>query len=105
MRGRRRILTYILKSFEEAWRLPTALVSGMLTETGRLNYASAECAIDLARRELRILGSPVPLGGRAFEIIEVLARSAGELVCVCDQKRLDGPSLARRVMENTLHVQ
>ena len=31
-------------------------------------YASGECEIDLARRELRILGSPVPIGGRAFEI-------------------------------------
>ena len=43
-------------------------------------YASGECEIDLARRELRILGSLVPIGGRAFEIIEVLAESAGELV-------------------------
>ena len=36
--------------------------------------------IDLARRELRVLDSPVPMGGRAFEIIEVLAQSAGKLV-------------------------
>jgi DNA-binding winged helix-turn-helix (wHTH) protein len=43
-------------------------------------YASDECEIDLARRELRVLGSPVPVGGRAFEFIEVLAKSAGELV-------------------------
>ena len=34
----------------------------------------------LRRRELRVSGSSVPVGGRAFEIIEVLARSAGELV-------------------------
>jgi DNA-binding winged helix-turn-helix (wHTH) protein len=43
-------------------------------------FASGECEIDLARRELRVLGSPVPVGVRAFEIIEVLAQSAGELV-------------------------
>ena len=42
-------------------------------------YASDECEIDLARRELRILGSLVPVGGRAFEIIEVLVQVCGEL--------------------------
>jgi hypothetical protein len=35
----------------------------------RLVHASGECEIDLARRELWVLGSPVPVGGRAFEII------------------------------------
>ncbi|HTV27529.1 MAG TPA: winged helix-turn-helix domain-containing protein [Xanthobacteraceae bacterium] len=43
-------------------------------------YASGECEIDLARRELRVQGAAVPIGGRAFEVIEVLAQSAGELV-------------------------
>jgi non-specific serine/threonine protein kinase len=43
-------------------------------------YASGECEIDLAQRELRVRGAPAPLGGRAFEIIEILAQSAGELV-------------------------
>jgi DNA-binding winged helix-turn-helix (wHTH) protein len=52
----------------------------MLAEGIRPIYASGECEIDLARRELRVLGSPVPIGGRAFDIIEVLAQSAGELV-------------------------
>src|ERR1700722_13899732 len=46
----------------------------------RLIYATGECEIDFVRRELRVLGSPVPVGGRAFEVIEVLARSPGELV-------------------------
>ena len=36
--------------------------------------------MDRTRRELRTQGVPVPLGGRAFEIVEVLAQSAGELV-------------------------
>jgi predicted ATPase/DNA-binding winged helix-turn-helix (wHTH) protein len=43
-------------------------------------YDSGACEIDLARRELRVLGSPVPLGARAFGIIEALARAAGALV-------------------------
>ncbi|HUB49948.1 MAG TPA: hypothetical protein VMB73_33670 [Acetobacteraceae bacterium] len=49
----------------------------MPDENVRLVHVSGECEIDFARRELRVLGSPVLIGGRAFEIIEVLARSAG----------------------------
>jgi predicted ATPase/DNA-binding winged helix-turn-helix (wHTH) protein len=47
---------------------------------GRLVHESGEWEIDLARRELRARGVPVPIGSRAFEIIEVLVQSAGELV-------------------------
>ncbi|HWS65453.1 MAG TPA: winged helix-turn-helix domain-containing protein [Steroidobacteraceae bacterium] len=36
--------------------------------------------VDLARRELRARGVPVPLGGRAFAIFAVLVESAGALV-------------------------
>jgi predicted ATPase/DNA-binding winged helix-turn-helix (wHTH) protein len=43
-------------------------------------YQSGDCTIDLARRELRILGSPAPIGARAFEIMVILAESAGGLV-------------------------
>src|SRR5258707_2899148 len=46
----------------------------------RLLYESGEWEIDLARRELRACGVPVPIGSRAFDIIEVLVRSPGELV-------------------------
>jgi DNA-binding winged helix-turn-helix (wHTH) protein len=46
----------------------------------RLVHTSGECEIDLGRRELRVLGSAVPVGGRAFEVIELLDRSAGEIV-------------------------
>src|ERR1700688_3994805 len=46
----------------------------------QLVYESGEWEVDLARRELRTRGVPVPIGGRAFEIIEVLVASAGELV-------------------------
>jgi non-specific serine/threonine protein kinase len=45
-----------------------------------LVYESGEWEVDLARRELRARGVPVPIGGRTFEIIEVLVQAAGELV-------------------------
>ena len=65
-------------------------------------YASGECEIDLARRELRVLGTPVPVGGRAFEIMEVLAQSAGELVT--KDELMDRIWPGAIVMENTLRV-
>jgi predicted ATPase/DNA-binding winged helix-turn-helix (wHTH) protein len=74
----------------------------MLAEGIRPVYASGECEIDLARRELRVGGSPVPLGGRAFEIIEVLAQSAGELVTKDELMSRIWPGAV--VMESTLHV-
>jgi predicted ATPase/DNA-binding winged helix-turn-helix (wHTH) protein len=75
---------------------------GMFAESIRPVYASGECEIDLARRELRVLGSPVPVGGRAFEIIEVLAQSAGELVTKDELMNRIWPGAV--VMENTLQV-
>ncbi|WP_158932469.1 winged helix-turn-helix domain-containing protein [Acidisphaera sp. S103] len=74
----------------------------MTDEEIRAVYASGECEIDIARRELRVRGSPVPVGGRAFEIIEVLARSAGELVTKDDLMNRIWPGAI--VMENTLQV-
>ena len=68
----------------------------------RLVHISGECEIDLTRRELRIFGSPVLVGGRAFEIIELLARSAGELVTKDELMNRIWPGAI--VMENTLHV-
>jgi predicted ATPase/DNA-binding winged helix-turn-helix (wHTH) protein len=53
----------------------------MVPEQGqRPVYASGGWEIDLARRELRSRGTPVPLGGRAFEVVAELVQSAGELV-------------------------
>ena len=65
-------------------------------------YASGDCEIDLSRRELRILGSPVPVGGRAFEIVEILAESAGELVTKDELMSRIWPGAV--VLENTLQV-
>ncbi len=72
------------------------------TEDGRPVYASDACEIDLRRRELRVRGSPVPVGGRAFEIIEVLAQSAGELVT--KDELIDRIWPGAIVTENTLQV-
>lgn len=74
----------------------------MPAENVRLVFASGECVIDSARLELRVLGSPVPLGGRAFEIIEVLAQSAGELVTKDELMNRVWPGAI--VTENTLQV-
>jgi predicted ATPase/DNA-binding winged helix-turn-helix (wHTH) protein len=43
-------------------------------------YSYGGWEVDAGRRELRSGGLPVPLSGRAFDILEVLVRSAGELV-------------------------
>jgi len=73
-----------------------------MTEAIRPIYASGACEIDLARRELRVHGAPIPIGGRAFEILEVLARSAGELVT--KDELMDSVWPGAVVMENTLQV-
>lgn len=43
-------------------------------------FESDGWVVDLALRELRMRGVPVTIGSRAFEIVELLARSAGKLV-------------------------
>src|ERR1700688_5079171 len=68
----------------------------------QLIYESGKWEIDLVRRELRTRGVPVPIGGRAFEIIEVLVQSAGELVTKNDLSARVWPGVI--VEENTLQV-
>src|SRR5271156_7131865 len=65
-------------------------------------YTSGDWDIDLARRELRLRGVPNALGERAFEIVEVLVQSAGELVDKCDLMHAVWPGAV--VEENTLHA-
>jgi non-specific serine/threonine protein kinase len=74
----------------------------MPDERIRLVHASGECEIDLARRELRVLGSAVPVSDRAFEVLEVLARAAGELVTKDELMNRIWPGAV--VTENTLQV-
>jgi DNA-binding response OmpR family regulator len=53
---------------------------GMSEANANLVYVCDQWEIDLGRRELRSRGIPVPLGGRAFEIVTVLVQSASEFV-------------------------
>jgi predicted ATPase/DNA-binding winged helix-turn-helix (wHTH) protein len=74
-----------------------------MPERGRhLVYEFDGWEIDLARRELRARGEPVPLGGRAFAIFSVLVQSAGELVTKDELMARVWPRTI--VEENTLEV-
>ncbi|HKX07477.1 MAG TPA: winged helix-turn-helix domain-containing protein, partial [Stellaceae bacterium] len=65
-------------------------------------YVSGAWEIDCARRELRAHGTAVPIGSRAFEIIEVLVQSPGELVSKDDlMARVWSKAI---VEDNTLQV-
>lgn len=61
-----------------------------------------EWEVDLARRELHVGGRFVPIGSRAFEIIEVLVRSAGALITKDDLMARVWPGAI--VEDNTLQV-
>jgi predicted ATPase/DNA-binding winged helix-turn-helix (wHTH) protein len=65
-------------------------------------YALGEWEVDLARRELRVRGVPVPISGRAFDIMEVLVQSGGELVTKDNLSARVWPGAI--VEENTLQV-
>jgi non-specific serine/threonine protein kinase len=67
-----------------------------------LVYVSGDCEIDLGRRELRTRGSAVSLGSRAFDVVEMLVRSAGQLVTK-DEVR-EQVWAGTIVEENTLQV-
>jgi predicted ATPase/DNA-binding winged helix-turn-helix (wHTH) protein len=66
------------------------------------HLADAGLELDLARREMRVRGVVVPLGNRAFDILEVLAGAAGELVGKDDLMQRIWPGAI--VEENTLQV-
>jgi predicted ATPase/DNA-binding winged helix-turn-helix (wHTH) protein len=76
--------------------------AGVSEASGNLVYACAQWEIDLGRRELRSRGIPVPLGGRAFEIVTVLVQSATELVTKDHMMERVWPGAI--VGEGTLHV-
>jgi predicted ATPase/DNA-binding winged helix-turn-helix (wHTH) protein len=67
-----------------------------------LVYMCDQWEIDLGRRELRSRGIPVPLGGRAFEIVTVLVQSASEFVTKDHMMERVWPGAI--VGEGTLHV-
>ena len=73
----------------------------MAEQGPRAVYASKAWEIDLDRRELRSRGVSVPIGSRAFELLEVLVQSGGELVNKYDLINRVWPGAV--VEENTLH--
>ena len=74
-----------------------------MSDHGRsLIYESGQWQVHLGRRELLASGLAVPVGARAFEIIEVLVRSANELVTKNDIMNRIWPGAT--VGENTLQV-
>ncbi len=74
----------------------------MSEASANLVYAYEQWEIDLGRRELRSRGTPVPLGGRAFEVVTVLVQSASELVTKDHLMERVWPGAV--VGEGTLHV-
>ena len=66
-------------------------------------YKFGAWEIDLARREMRLNGIQAEVGSRAFEIIETLVQSAGELVDKYDLMNRVWPGAV--VEENTLQAQ
>ena len=74
----------------------------MPAATQDLIYTCGPWEVDLGRRELRTHGTPVALGNRAFEIVEVLARAGGQLVSKDDLMARVWPGAI--VGDNTLHV-
>jgi non-specific serine/threonine protein kinase len=69
---------------------------------GWLVYEAEGWEIDLARRQLRANGIAVPVGDRAFDIIEALVQSGGALIPKHDLMNRVWPGI--NVGENTLHV-
>ena len=74
----------------------------MSEASANLVYVCDQWEIDLGRRELRSRGVPVPLGGRAFEVVTVLVQSATELVTKDHMMEQVWPGA--RVGEATIHV-
>jgi predicted ATPase/DNA-binding winged helix-turn-helix (wHTH) protein len=66
-------------------------------------YRFGAWEIDLGRREMRLGDVPTDIGSRAFEIVEVLVQSAGELVDKYDLMNRVWPGAV--VEENTLQAQ
>jgi predicted ATPase/DNA-binding winged helix-turn-helix (wHTH) protein len=86
-----------------AAKAPTHLITPPSAgKSSPLIRAGGKWEIDLAQRELRAHGVSVPIGKRAFDILEVLATSAGALVTKDELMARVWPSVI--VEENTLQV-
>jgi predicted ATPase/DNA-binding winged helix-turn-helix (wHTH) protein len=67
-----------------------------------MRYAHRGWTVDLTRRELRADGKVTPIGGRAFELLEILVRANGEVVT--KSELLDRVWPGAIVSENALEV-
>jgi predicted ATPase/DNA-binding winged helix-turn-helix (wHTH) protein len=77
----------------------------MVPEQGqRPVYAAGRWEIDLARRELRSKGVPVPLGSRAFEIVSELVQAGGKLISKNDLLQRVWPGLSVEEIALRVHV-
>jgi predicted ATPase/DNA-binding winged helix-turn-helix (wHTH) protein len=74
----------------------------MSQQCPNLVYDSGQWQMNLGRRELLACGVPVSIGARAFEVMEVLVRSANELVT--KDALMDRIWPGAMVGENTLQV-
>jgi DNA-binding winged helix-turn-helix (wHTH) protein len=72
------------------------------THLWNLVYESGQWQVHLGRRELLANGVAVPIGARAFEIVEVLIQSVNQLVTKSDLRDRIWPGVT--VGENTLQV-
>src|ERR1700681_2491178 len=88
-----------MKGKTSAWLIREA---GVSEASANLVYAYEQWEIDLGRRELRSRGIPVPLGGRAFEVVTVLVQSASEFVTKDHLMERVWPGAT--VGEGTIHV-
>src|SRR5215472_542088 len=65
-------------------------------------YGFGAWEVDIEKRELRSSGLLVPLGGRSFDIVEVLVQASGRLVTKDQLMAAVWPGMV--VEENTLQV-
>src|SRR5688572_27369655 len=79
----------------------TGTIDGLGSEEPRV-FVSRGLEVDLSKRELRANGSAVPIGSRAFEIMETLIQAAGELVTKDHLMHRVWPGLI--VEDNTVQV-
>lgn len=93
-------------SVTESLQIPhigCGIVNAVLSASGQnLVFEYGQWQIDLGRRELLSNGVAVPIGARAFEIIELLVQSANQLVTKNDLMDRIWPGAT--VGENTLQV-
>jgi predicted ATPase/DNA-binding winged helix-turn-helix (wHTH) protein len=83
-------------------RVFDATVPGVKRPPTQVIYQSGQLEVDVAQRQLRVRGEAVPIGSRAFEIVEALAEAAGELVTKNDLMQRVWPGAVTE--ESTLWV-